>query len=666
MPSFIFCDMDDIGYEIKPIFGKAGIFFEDLGEVKIYQSYMKVIAYQNISFYNIKYDFIERMVIKAQTLCHVTNKVKTNNLNYKINMPYCDQVTNFLNIQLPIMKNKHTSLIQLIGHYTEEENTTRRKRGFINAGGTLLNWLFGVADSDDVDYYNDAINRVANDDKEIQYLMKEQIQVIKSTIKNFNASVQNLNKNEKILLDNLNKINDFMIKTKDFEGNTEAQLKLGSYFNLLTYLVNELNSELDQLIDSVLFSTSNIIHPSILTPKQLVSELESQQHLLKEGLQYPIPITSSNIHNIISICKVKAYYKDGNLIFIITIPLVNEMAFQIYKCLPLPQSYTNDIKTHAYIQPNHTYIAMSHNRISYFQLNALDKCVQIQDHLKICDQQTLHATEEKPTCETILLIEQPKQIPKICQISYLHGEVNIWQPLQSNEWLFVKTTPSRISILCKDRKPKDEQIIHTGIIKLSSNCKGFTGTTSLIPRRKNIQSTIYHSIPEVSITEDDCCIYEKLNDTNRILPLLPIHISNLNLEDLKLANHKLNQFNEEINNILNKPNIILHRKWYFYVLIVVVGIICIFLVYRLMLFTGLWRIVKWCFPSRSHTTSKDGCIQIFNQCFKKDISTPNQVRISLREIAEAVTEEEREELSSASAPLRHNFRSRIRPMYPDD
>lgn len=61
------------------------------------------------------------------------------------------------------------------------------------------------------------------------------------------------------------------------------------------------------------------------------------------------------------------------------------------------------------------------------------------------------------------------------------------------------------------------------------------------------------NIPKVNITEDECCIEMKINETNIHHYFEYAKLSNIKLEDLNIASHKLNAINEEIGNIRSKP-----------------------------------------------------------------------------------------------------------------
>lgn len=87
----------------------------------------------------------------------------------------CQQTLDFVTSQINIITAKDSSLKHLINH-----SPSRAKRGIFNGLGTAWKWLTGSLDAN-ASYYDKILAETDKTDKEIQILMKDQIQVIKST-----------------------------------------------------------------------------------------------------------------------------------------------------------------------------------------------------------------------------------------------------------------------------------------------------------------------------------------------------------------------------------------------------------------------------------------------------------------------------------------------------
>lgn len=81
---------------------------------------------------------------------------------------------------------------------------------------------------------------------------------------------------------------------------------------------------------------------------------------------------------------------------------------------------------------------------------------------------------------------------------------------------------------------------------------------------KILESLFNHTlilfIPKSDITEDDCYVKKDINKTTlHSIKLEPIKITHVDLSELKYAQHRLNKFDEQRQQQLNKPFFIQHE-----------------------------------------------------------------------------------------------------------
>lgn len=583
-------------YRIEPINGSSGIFFEHLGTAKIYAEEWKLITYLNITFYSTKLDLIKNIYAKSRILC-VTNPAQ-------IDVTTCQQTLEFLKLQIPIVEQKETTLFSLMNH-------KRTKRGIFNGGGSILKWILGIADADDLERIDDAINKVEKDDISVVNLMKEQIHVIKTTVGNFNDSIQSLKLHEKTLNSNIEQLNEFFKKDNTFKIKYVATVKLLSHLNTLTYLVNELSEQFDVLIDAVLFTKTNVIHPNILTPSQLIDELSSKLKYLENGKSFPLSLELGHAFKLLELSKLTCFYSNKRLIFIIEIPITEPTIINLYRSLPLPIITPRSTSSYAYFEPSFPFILLSTNKMQYIRLNNLDKCLKVTDEDLICEEHMIYSTLERPSCETSLLTSVTTSIPKSCKPVTLQGSVYIWHPLKFNQWIFVTTTEDRLTIICNESTTKDEVIQNIGILTLSKECTAYSKLNKLIPKNR-ITSEYHNVIPTARILDDDCC-NEKSNETDSIVHLTNVHIANLRLDELRQATHQMNKFEEDLQQLNKKHQNNYLKTSYFYIIQVIAVIIRITILYKWSKWFGLFTLLpKAC--SGCGKASKGCCVSIFNQC----------------------------------------------------
>jgi hypothetical protein len=89
-----------------------------------------------------------------------------------------------------------------------------------------------------------------------------------------------------------------------------------------------------------------------------------------------------------------------------------------------------------------------------------------------------------------------------------------------------------------------------GILELQPGCQAYTLSTSLIAA-ENIATNFTNYIPTLNINLDKCCI-----ETQELLgsiQMKPLHINNINLDELRHANHKLKHFEKILDDEIHQP-----------------------------------------------------------------------------------------------------------------
>ena len=80
----------------------------------------------------------------------------------------------------------------LVGQLTQNENDptqSRYKRGVFNFIGGISKILFGMLDNEDANYYSDKINSLEKQQMEFLRFSKEQVTVVKSTLRSLNSTL---------------------------------------------------------------------------------------------------------------------------------------------------------------------------------------------------------------------------------------------------------------------------------------------------------------------------------------------------------------------------------------------------------------------------------------------------------------------------------------------
>lgn len=512
-----------------------GLYYENLGITRIHSQTWKLVTYLNTSMLTEKLNILQFVLSQTHTICN-DHLLET--------YPTCVTSLNILKKLVPTIREQDNVLKDLIGH-------PRNRRGLINGLGKIFKILIGTLDSDDAEYYNNAINDLNVGEKDMTSLLKSQSQVVQSTITNFNGTITNLHHTADILNTNLNMIEKLNQATNKNIHLQEARQNLEDHIDFLTIIIMELNREYSTLINAILFSKQNLLHPSVLTPYQVMKELLKTKNHLPPNTDYPVILSKHTMYQLLNLISVTIYYMDSKLIFLVYVPIVENTIYTLYHLTPLP--ILNDNKAYVFINPSFEYLALSQNKLSYTSLSSIEKCTNIINKTYICQQENpLYHTYSQENCESQLLTAYPTT-PNCCDIRITNIKHEIWYQLkENNKWLFVIPQNTHVTIDCENKNPYEIQLYGTGFFSMEPLCTAYTKNTILKSISEYSSNVVSSYIPNIDVTKDNLML-EKYSE----LPLIEITPINVpkNLNDLKTASYKLKQIEDIAEQLSHKNNI---------------------------------------------------------------------------------------------------------------
>ncbi|XP_030030867.1 uncharacterized protein LOC115447783 [Manduca sexta] len=362
----------------------------------------------------------------------------------------------------------------LCQHFNERSKQVRSRRGLINGIGNMANELFGVLDSRFADQYTKDIEATRANEKHLLQLWKNQTSLIESEFNLMKTMETTIKKQHTIInakLDALN--NNTIILQGQIHNITRVQ-----DFTLTAMAGNNLLQSLKRLQETLLDTITDIYHGQIslhlLTPRLLRSELQLINSQVSNDLKLPIQNIETDLHDIYRLLKVKARVTQKFVIFEVTFPLISREVFQLYRLIPIPRKFNNDMVA---IVPAAEYIALNLDHDSYFPLTAheLDKCLY---HVSsyICD-----------TAKPIERLENDEvycdHTNHTCKVEKTICTNKLIELNATSQYLFFYCEAHPIKIICNNHISV-EQFNRAGIIRLSPECvikgKDFT----LYPHRR--------------------------------------------------------------------------------------------------------------------------------------------------------------------------------------
>lgn len=598
-------------------------------KIKFYENTWKLIVHVDLSNLESKFNLIESTIQKTQDICQYDKAA---------NSSLCNTSLKLLEQSLPVIKSKFESFNDLIGH-------NRQKRGIIDGIGTIFKLVFGTLDHNDAEYYDKVINSLEKDDKAQFKLLEEQTHVVKSTISNFNSTLIDLKENTKLFNSNLHifEMVAKQINTRLFD--IEWKQQTDEHMSLLTLITNEFEKQLSDLITAILVAKTNVLHPVIITPRQLISELQKTLPYLPPSTNYAASLEIKNFYLLVQLMQINAYRFNSRLIFIIHSPLVNNENYNLYNLIPLPIK-TNE-NSHIYILPKINYLALSENKLQYTLITSFSNCKKINEIRSICQLDSpIFSTHVKPICESELLLNND-YIPKNCDTRISNIDNEIWHRLHnSNNWIYVTSKPVSLTINCKGQSPLDIPIVKTGILSLAQSCKGYTSTTVLTSYSTIKESTHLSILPNFDIRTDDCC--KNFKKENLSIPQMQEVRTNLNLDNLRVASYKLDEIARISKQLNDQPSMInkfLNNNYFSYIFCIIIKLIALYLLYKIFILIKN----RWFRTRRTNYCSNIRNCLTFN-CFKNKIQ-PN-VSLELNENTKSNSEEVDEEQQTLRRSLR--------------
>ncbi|XP_065156162.1 uncharacterized protein [Atheta coriaria] len=513
---------------------------------------MTLCSFKNLTHYEEKLSQIIKIFEMSKHICDPSK-----HLNIALST-YCSNSMNIIEGQIPSLQQKFKSITHLTGQETKQsqkypQKSQRQRRGIINGIGTGLKWLFGTPDADDAEKFTASIDTLFSNQRETRLLMQQQVHVLIAAINSYNQSVEEFKRNTETLNTNMREImrtNAGIVKVLHSLEETTMAIK---HVTLLTQLIVQLAEEFDVIINAILFAKQNILHPSIINPHDLRRELLQVQ--LNSNLQFPIPLDSNDIYLYFDIMKISVALRDNILIYFLRIPTPYREKYGLHHMLPLPKSADNDNhrKIFSFIVPQQPYLLINLAATEFSLLNSLDNCKLLRDYY-ICQTYTKSKSFADVTCEVQLKIAHLDKIPDDCVTKTIMADMEVWQKINLNEWLYSVSTKLYGIIYCDDSDAANTQdsirINGTGILRLRPGCRMNVGRTILqayVAPARNYT----HFVPKVDIRTDLRCVEKE--EALLKLNVKSITWKNANLDELRYAKHKLETFDQTLQEEINKP-----------------------------------------------------------------------------------------------------------------
>lgn len=528
-----------LDFKMEKFKQSPGLYYEHRGEAQLYNVEWKLVTYVNLSDIDRKFDIIKKYVGLTVQFCDAHADAKW------INKTTCK--ASVRNIETKLLDIAETK--SLIEQSTRrEEHPLRLKRGVFNFIGSISKILFGTMDEDDASYYADKISEIEKQQVDMLKLTKEQVTVVKSTLRAINSTLQDVIRNEDTLergMESIEKqVNQQTGKIKELFSVTSLAIEMNRHSILLNNLIKETRQDYEMILSAIMNAEKGILQPHIISPAKIIKLVKDGVADIPADLSLPIPLSVTYSSVMLKLIDYDVFLHNNVLGYVIRLPLTDNIKFNVYNVHPLPIATKNSTSTYVFIQPEKEFLFIDTVKQYYVKIDKLEfnNCKVLTSNWRVCKQSypilSSHLHEE---CEAKML-QHVRDIPSDCSQRVIQLTRTLWTQLNNNEWLYVSPIAETLTVSCQGQQPSDVTVSGTGKIKFLKPCKGY-GATTLIQTQGVIRSNVTNNdiVPPVAL-EYDCCIYnnQKVNLSDVLLDLPMKHMVN-HLADLEVASHKVDE-----------------------------------------------------------------------------------------------------------------------------
>lgn len=174
-----------------------------------------------------------------------------------------------------------------------------------------------------------------------------------------------------------------------------------------------------------------------MTPQDISKIMEGIATKVRGKLNIPMGTKPTELYKLQNITKLTVYSKDGNLVFITTLPLVKDTELIMYNVIPIPFN-KNQSSNYVLIKVDSPFTAITKDRKQYTTFTERQKlaCKEATIYRVCGTYQPIQENSGSPPCE-IGLFNKPDKLSETCQPQTTTLNRNIYHKLKyQNIWIY--------------------------------------------------------------------------------------------------------------------------------------------------------------------------------------------------------------------------------------
>lgn len=509
-------------YNIFPLKNNNSMYyFDKISTMNIIRDEWKLVVYYDLSPY------WEGTILLSKYLEHL--KDICSNTQTKAQ---CDII--MLQLGHSSSEYDYYNHILLGQQFPAHATTKRRRRGLINGVGYVAHSLFGILDESFAQQYTKDIQLIHENEKHLELLWRNQTSVVEAEYNLLKRTGNSMNAQFKMFNQHLNSLEKAAneIKTKVSEVASMNDFAMSAI--IANNILNNLRNTQDMLLETITDIYHGNFNIHLLTPRQLLQELNLIAGRISKDLSLPIDNLQVNLNKIYHLLKVKARLTKEYLLFEIKIPLVSRDLYDVYKIIPIPRKNGDNMVTLPSISE---YVAINLQKDLYLPLTAIElqTCYQYENGMHLCPLQTplFQFNSDQSLC-------MKDSSAKTCKTKTIPCEQAWTQLHEVNTYLLTVCGEATIRIMC-DQLIAMERVTKASVISLGNGCV-IKGDSFTIMSHKRFSNNI-NIQPDV-MTPDIPYINNIINVTIPNTTVIDTETSGLK-NDLKLIGEQIKDMKSE-------------------------------------------------------------------------------------------------------------------------
>jgi len=363
---------------------------------------------------------------------------------------------------LQIIDKDNAKLALLLTHLRTVYKNSNKRRGLIDAIGTISKTLFGTMDADDEKVINEQLNLLANNQQTLQHAIKNQLKILQGTIGHMDSLEKTLSYNENLLFNVTERMQSQLAKFSRQEDMEERLL-------VLTTITTDLIDDTENILDFLAYTKEGVIMTRLIPIEKIVIELREAAAQLTQGLHFPFKIQTENWCTIQKYAKINAYYDRPDIFTIFVFPVIAYPTYKIIKTVALPVHDDKNIFT--FVKINHPLLAVDKENHHYMlpDREELQACVR-DYNMYTCDKNLpIYYAEADAPCEVLAYMNTPGQV-RNCEKGQILSETTLWITLtEEQSWLYSTPNSQEVTIQCENELENKIVLNRTGKLSINKN-----------------------------------------------------------------------------------------------------------------------------------------------------------------------------------------------------